>query len=87
MKKFRHGKYHDYEREILQFLSKQKHDVSATQIRIKAKIPKSSCYDVLGRLRYYGYIEWIGEPQDAISMVMIASKGKEYLKQLQLNSK
>ncbi len=82
MKKLRRGKYYDYEKRILQFLTKQKYNVSATRIRINTNIPKSSLYDVLGKLRYFEYVEWIGEPQDAISMVMITSKGKDHLKHI-----
>ena len=82
MKKLRHGKYYEYEKRILQFLIQQNEDVSATRISIKTKIPKSSCYDVLGKLRYFGYIEWIGEPQDWISMIVITTKGKKYLNNL-----
>ncbi|MCH7560309.1 MAG: hypothetical protein IIC67_02890 [Thaumarchaeota archaeon] len=80
MKKLRHGKYYEYEKRILEFLIQQKEDVTAIKISIKMNIPKSSCYDVLGKLRYFDYIDWIGEPQDAISMVMITSKGKDHLK-------
>lgn len=86
MGKARYGKYYDYEKRILQFLSQQKEDVTATKIRIKTNIPKSSCYDVLGKLRDSGYVDWIGEPQDAISMVMITSKGKDHLIRIQMNS-
>jgi len=82
MKKSRRGKYFDYEKIILQFLTQQKEHVTATKISIKTNIPKSSCYDVLGKLRYFGHIDWIGEPQDAISMILITPKGKECLKQL-----
>lgn len=80
MKKSRNGKYKEYEKRILRFLVKQKYDVTAGQIRRNTNIPKSSCYDVLDTLRNSGYIEWIGEFQDAISMVMITSKGKNHLK-------
>ena len=82
MKKIRHGKYFDYEKRILEFLTQQKYDVTATKISIKTNIPRSSCYDVLGKLRYFRYIDWIGESQDAISMIMITSKGKAYLKHI-----
>ena len=82
MKKSRHGKYQNYKKRILEFLIRQKEDVTATRISIKLNIPKSSCYDVLVKLRYFGYIDWIGEPQDAISMVMITPRGEEYLNDL-----
>ena len=61
---------------------KQKDDSSAGKIKRNTNIPKSSLYDVLGKLRYYGYIEWIGEPQDCISMIIITEKGTDYLKRL-----
>ena len=80
MKKLRNGKYHDYEKRILQFLVQQKESVSATTIRFNTKIPKSSFYEVLGNLRISGNIEWLGEPQDWISMVLITPKGQNYLK-------
>lgn len=82
MKKTRHGKYRNYEKRILQFLTKQKDDVATWQIIRTTNIPRSSCYDVLGKLRYFGYIEWIGEPQDWISMIVITSKGKDHLNNL-----
>lgn len=82
MRKSRHGKYYEYEKRILQFLTKQENEISATHIRILTNIPESSCYDVLGKLRYHGCIAWIGEPQDWISEIVITSKGKEYLKNL-----
>lgn len=80
MKRSRHGKYKEYERRILQVLTKEKSSISATQIRISAEIPKSSLYDVLRKLHYEGHIEWIGEPQDWISMIRITEKGRDYLK-------
>ena len=82
VKKSRNGKYRGYEKRILQILIKQKDDLSAGVIRRKSKIPKSSLYDVLGKLRYYGYIIWIGEPQDSISVILITEKGRDYLKNL-----
>ena len=81
MKKSRHGKYKNYEKRILQFLIKQE-DVTATKIMNSVKIQKSSCYDVLGQLRYFECINWIGEPQDAISMIWVTPKGRKYLKHI-----
>ena len=84
MKRTRHGKYKEYEKIILQILLKPPFDVMGTgQIRFVSKIPKSSCYDVLGKLRREGCIEWIGEPQDWTSMISITEKGKTYLKNIQ----
>ncbi len=78
-KKSRNGKYREYEKEVLQFLAEQKNDVSSAHIRIRLKIPRSSLYDVLGKLRDHRYIDWIGEFQDQISMILITEKGKSYL--------
>ncbi|EIJ66160.1 hypothetical protein BD31_I1686 [Candidatus Nitrosopumilus salaria BD31] len=80
--KSRNGKYRLYEKYILQFLNKQTDDVAAWKIGRCTNIPKSSLYDVLGKLRSSNYIDWIGEPQDAISMILITGKGKKHLKQL-----
>ncbi len=80
MTKFRRGKYYEYEKRILKFLILQKESVSATRIRVKTNIAKSSFYDVLRNLQHSGYIEWIGEPQDWISMVLITQKGQDYIK-------
>ncbi len=82
MKKSRNGKYKEYKKRVLQLLIKQKDSVRAADIKNKLTIPRSSLYDVLGKLRYYGYIGWIGEPQDLISMVLITKKGRDYLKNL-----
>lgn len=76
----RKGKYLNYEKIILEFLIKQEDDVTAITIRIHTEIPKSSFYEVLGRLRYWGYVDWIGEPQDWTSFVGITQKGRNYLK-------
>lgn len=81
-KKSRIGKYHEYEKRVLQFLTEQKNDVSSVRIRLRLKIPRSSLYDVLGKLRDHGYIDWIGEFQDQISMILITEKGKSYLETL-----
>ena len=81
-KKSRNGKYHEYEKRVLQLLTEQKDDVSSVHIRIQLKIPRSSLYDVLGKLRDRGCIDWIGEFQDQISMILITEKGKSYLKTL-----
>ncbi|MBM3910165.1 MAG: TrmB family transcriptional regulator [Thaumarchaeota archaeon] len=78
----RTGKYKEYEKRILRFLIKQNDLSSASQIRRNTNIPKSSFYDVLRKLNYYGYIEWIGEPQDWISEVEITKKGIVYLEHL-----
>lgn len=82
MKRSRHGKYKNYEKKILHILTKEKNSISATQIRISAEIPKSSHYDVLRKLHHEGHIEWIGEPQDWISMIKITEKGRDYLKNI-----
>lgn len=78
-KKSRTGKYHEYERRVLEFLMEQKGSVSAVHIRMRLKIPRSSLYDVLGKLRDHGHIDWIGEFQDLISMISITEKGKKHL--------
>lgn len=78
-KKPRIGKYHEYERRILEFLTEQKNSVSSAQIRIRLKIPRSSLYDILVKLRDHGHIDWIGEFQDQISMILITKKGKKHL--------
>lgn len=84
MKRVRHGKYRQYEKIILQILTKPPADITGTgQIRFVSKIPKSSCYDVLGKLRNEGHIEWIGEPQDWTSIITITEKGKDYLKNIE----
>ena len=79
-KKPRKGKYLNYEKRILHFLAEQSDEVDASSILLHIHIPKSSFYEVLGRLRYYGYVDWIGEPQDWISFVGITQKGRNYLK-------
>jgi DNA-binding PadR family transcriptional regulator len=81
-KKSRTGKYHEYGKRVLQLLIEQKYDVSTTFIKNRLKIPRSSLYDVLGKLRDYGYIDWIGEFQDQISMILITEKGKNHLEHL-----
>lgn len=81
-KKSRNGKYKKYEKIILQLLASQKSDLSSAQIKRALKIPRSSMYDILSKLRYNGHIEWIGEPQDQISMIIITESGKKYLKYL-----
>lgn len=90
MKRTRCGKYKEYERIILQILLKPPYDAMGTgQIRFVSKkifgskIPKSSCYDVLGKLRKKGYIDWIGEPQDWTSLISITEAGKDHLKSIQ----
>jgi len=80
--KSRIGKYHEYEIIVLQFLIKQKDLVGSSYIKRILKIPRSSLYDVLGKLRYYGYIVWLGEPQDWISEIGITEKGRNYLQSL-----
>lgn len=82
MKKSRSGKYKEYGKRVLQLLIKQKDSVEAIYIKKELKIPRSSLYDVLGTLHDCGYIEWIGEPQDWISMIRITEEGRDYLKSL-----
>ncbi|MEX0862909.1 hypothetical protein [Nitrosopumilus sp.] len=84
MRNLRNGKYRKYEKIILQILLKPPYDIMGTgQIRFVSKIPKSSCYDVLGKLREEGYIDWIGESQDWTSLISITEAGKDYLKNIQ----
>lgn len=80
MRKSRIGKYYKYEKRVLQFLVERNEFVGSGSIKKWLKIPKSSLYDVLGKLRYYGYIEWLGEPQDWLSEIGITEKGRDYLK-------
>jgi len=87
VKRLRNGKYQNYKKRILQFLIEQNvrrpsYIVGASYIRLHLKIPKSSLYDVLGKLSYNRYIDWIGEPQDWTSEIEITEKGKDYLKSL-----
>ena len=79
VKRVRNGKYAKYEKLILNFLCKQKHDVTAGKIRRELKIPRTSSYDVLNILRDSGLIAWIGEFQDtSISMILLTPKGRKY---------
>ena len=82
MKKSRNGKYREYEKSVLQFLIKQSSSIESVYIKNELKIPRSSLYDVLGTLRASGYITWVGEPQDWISMIRITEEGKDHLKHL-----
>lgn len=82
MKKSRSGKYREYEKRVLQFIIKQTSSIESVHLKKELKIPRSSLYDVLGTLRDHGYIEWIGEPQDWISMIRITEEGKNHLKHL-----
>lgn len=82
MKKSRNGKYREYEKSVLQFLIKQPSSIESVYLKKELKIPRSSLYDVLGILRGLGHIEWIGEPQDWISMIRITEEGKDHLKHL-----
>ncbi len=81
-RKARNGKYAEYGRRILIILQIQRKFIVVSKIRLKTKIPRSSLYDVLGTLRISKYIDWVGEPQDLISMIQITPTGRNYLNQV-----